>query len=49
MNKINSKKISVVGLGKLGACIAGCLASKDFKVLGYDSNEKVTLMLNGGK
>ncbi len=49
MKKINSKKISVVGLGKLGACIAGCLASKGFKVLGYDANEEVALLLNGGK
>ncbi len=45
---INSKKISVIGLGKLGACIAACLASKGFKVLGYDTNESVTLLLNGG-
>ncbi|HTE48358.1 MAG TPA: nucleotide sugar dehydrogenase [Candidatus Paceibacterota bacterium] len=50
MNKtIGTQVISVVGLGKLGACIAACLASRGFKVLGYDANEKVTLLLNGGK
>ncbi|MCX5705630.1 MAG: nucleotide sugar dehydrogenase [Candidatus Omnitrophica bacterium] len=30
------KKISVVGLGKLGLCTAACFASKGFKVIGVD-------------
>ena len=43
------KNISVIGLGKLGACIVATLASKGFHVLGYDASEKVALLLNGGK
>lgn len=33
------KIISVIGLGKLGLCIA-CVLAKDFKVIGIDNNEK---------
>ena len=32
------ESISVVGLGKLGACLAACLAHKKFSVIGYDTN-----------
>jgi UDPglucose 6-dehydrogenase len=31
-----TKKISVVGLGKLGLCVAACFADKGFKVTGVD-------------
>lgn len=34
-------KISVIGLGKLGLCIAACFASKKHTVLGYDKNKEV--------
>jgi len=30
------KAISVIGLGKLGLCVAGCFADKGFKVIGVD-------------
>jgi len=30
--------LSVIGLGKLGACIAACFASKGFNVIGVDTN-----------
>ena len=36
MNKI--KKISVVGLGKLGSCLAASLAYRGFDVIGFDIN-----------
>lgn len=42
-------KISVIGLGKLGACIVAAFASKRFNVLGYDTNEKAVSFLNSGK
>lgn len=35
MNRV-IKKIAVVGLGKLGACVAGALASRGFELTGYD-------------
>lgn len=39
------KKISVIGLGYVGAVSAGCLASKDYEVLGVDVNPlKVELL-----
>ncbi len=38
LNKI--KNLNVIGLGKLGACMAVCFADSGFKVLGYDNNEK---------
>ncbi len=40
--------ISVVGLGKLGLCIANVLASKGYKVIGLDTDEKRLAMLNKG-
>lgn len=46
MKKINS--ISVVGLGKLGLCIATCFANKGFKVIGIDIDiEKIEKINNG--
>ncbi len=39
MNKVTS--LSVVGLGKLGACTAACFALRGFKVLGIDSDFRV--------
>lgn len=42
-------KLSVVGLGKLGACLAACLASKGFETVGLDVNENVVDAINSGK
>ena len=40
--------VSVVGLGKLGACMAACMASKGIRVVGVDINEEtVTAMRHG--
>lgn len=47
MEKIN--KVSVVGLGKLGSCLAASLAYKGFNVLGYDVNENSVEFINSGK
>jgi UDPglucose 6-dehydrogenase len=42
------QKIGVVGLGKLGACIAACLASRGFDVTGIDTDPaKVKAIQNG--
>lgn len=43
-----SKRIGVVGLGKLGACVAACLASRGFEVIGIDADPaKVKAIQNG--
>jgi UDPglucose 6-dehydrogenase len=42
-------KISVIGLGKLGACTAACFAAKGFDVLGVDIDEKVVKAINDGR
>ena len=42
-------RISVIGLGKLGACTAACLAYKGFEVIGVDVNDKVVEAINRGK
>ncbi|MCP4746731.1 MAG: UDP-glucose/GDP-mannose dehydrogenase family protein [Desulfobacteraceae bacterium] len=41
-------KLSVIGLGKLGLCTAAYLASRGFKVAGYDINETLTDQLRNG-
>jgi UDPglucose 6-dehydrogenase len=41
-------RASVVGLGKLGACLAACLAQKGFKVIGVDVDERVVHDINAG-
>ena len=44
----DSKRIGVVGLGKLGACVAACLASRGFDVIGIDAEPgKVEAIQNG--
>jgi len=40
--------IAVVGLGKLGATMAACLASRNFNVIGLDISEKAVEALNAG-
>jgi UDPglucose 6-dehydrogenase len=44
----NTMKISVIGLGKLGACSAACFAYKGFDVIGIDINEKYVNDINNG-
>jgi UDPglucose 6-dehydrogenase len=43
---INS--VSVIGLGKLGGTMAGCLASRGFNVIGVDVSQKAVDALNAG-
>src|SRR5437764_10837029 len=40
---------SVVGLGKLGACMAAAIASRGFPVIGVDVDERVVESLNDGR
>ena len=41
--------ISVIGLGKLGACIAACFAHKGFEVIGADVSAKTVELINQHK
>lgn len=43
-----SKKVSVVGLGKLGMCLAAVLAERGFGVIGVDIDQAKVDALNGG-
>jgi UDPglucose 6-dehydrogenase len=45
----NTNCLSVIGLGKLGACTAACFASKGFKVIGIDINKDFVDAVNNGK
>ncbi len=38
--------VSVIGLGKLGACIAACFAHKGFSVIGADVSAKTVELMN---
>jgi len=40
--------ISVIGLGKLGACIAACFADKGFTVVGADVSARTVGLINKG-
>ncbi|HEX8564270.1 MAG TPA: nucleotide sugar dehydrogenase [Pyrinomonadaceae bacterium] len=42
-------KISVIGLGKLGASMAGAFASRGFEVVGVDVNERSVNLVNEGR
>lgn len=42
-------KLSVVGLGKLGACSAACFAYKGFETLGVDIDKRFVDWINEGK
>ena len=42
-------KISIVGLGKLGAALAAVLASKGHNVIGVDVNPSYVLAINEGR
>jgi UDPglucose 6-dehydrogenase len=41
--------VSVVGLDKLGACLAACLASKGFPVIGVDVSPHTVNLINQGR
>ena len=43
------KNVSVIGLGKLGGTMAGCLASRGFNVVGVDVSQKAVDALNAGR
>ena len=45
----NLQKLSVFGLGKLGACMAATFAQKGFDVLGVDINAEAVGKINAGK
>ncbi len=45
---MNMKKLSVIGLGKLGLCAAACFASKGFKVTGVDIDINKINKINKG-
>ncbi len=46
--KINTKNISLVGLGKLGLPLAACFSNKGFNVVGIDTNKKLVNLVNKG-
>jgi UDPglucose 6-dehydrogenase len=41
--------VSVIGLGKVGACVAACLAHKGFQVIGVDVNQTSVDLVNDGR
>jgi UDPglucose 6-dehydrogenase len=41
-------RLSVIGLGKLGACAAACFAAKGFDVVGIDTNPATVAALDAG-
>lgn len=43
------KKLSVFGLGKLGACMAATFAQRGFQVLGVDINAEAVRKINAGQ
>jgi UDP-N-acetyl-D-mannosaminuronate dehydrogenase len=43
-----TKCISVVGLGKLGLCLAACFAEKGFETIDVDVDERVISAINRG-
>jgi UDPglucose 6-dehydrogenase len=46
--EIRTDRIVVVGLGKLGLCLAACLAERGFEVLGVDVDPRVVEHVNRG-
>lgn len=42
-------KISIIGLGKLGSCIATCFAYKGYEVIGVDINREFVDAINNGR
>jgi len=46
--RVNTTKVSVIGLGKLGLCTAACLADSGYSVLGVDNNPDIIRQVNKG-
>ena len=44
-----SDRISVIGLGKLGASMAAAFASRGFEVIGVDVNQHAVELVNQGR
>lgn len=44
-----NQNISIIGLGKLGSCMAAAYASKGHNVIGVDINDKFVSALDGGR
>jgi len=42
-------RISVIGLGKLGACSAACFSARGYETVGIDIKEAVVASINAGK
>jgi UDPglucose 6-dehydrogenase len=42
-------RLSVIGLGKLGACSAACFSAKGFEVIGVDINREFVDAINNGR
>jgi len=45
---MNKQTISIIGLGKLGACYAAFYSSNGYKIIGYDINKLTIKLLNEG-
>jgi UDPglucose 6-dehydrogenase len=43
------QNVAVIGLGKLGGSMAGCLASRGFNVIGVDVSQKTVDAVNAGR
>ena len=41
--------ISVVGIGKLGLCMAACFTAKGYRVIGVDTNPVTIQAVNQGR
>jgi len=46
---MKKETISIIGLGKLGLCMAACLADKGYNVIGVDTNQPVVEAINSGR
>jgi UDPglucose 6-dehydrogenase len=42
------ERISIVGLGKLGLCLAACYAERGFETIGVDIEERIVNSINNG-
>lgn len=49
MKRESENAVSVIGLGKLGAPLAACLAHKGYQVIGVDSNPHTVQLINEGR
>ena len=49
MERMSFERISVIGLGKLGACMAATMASRGAHVIGVDVNSSTVETINAGR